>query len=312
MSRSLENKFSVITCTFNPDLPRLNRVIKAVEQMGFEQATEYLIVDNNSNPALAQLLHPATTFHIVSEPKQGLAHARLCGVEHSKGDWIVFMDDDNLPEPDYLNALQILIQEHPQVGIWGPGEISVEFESQPETWIRTYFMSAFQEKKQVKTEFGISSDWPSYFPAGSGMCVRKDVFIDYALKWQKGTYAVTGRKGLALSSGEDAQLIWNTTKNGIPVGSSPALKLTHLIPEKRTSLAYLKNLYFHLSQGYYTAKEQVFGWPAIAKEKPKSFTYIKKWLSCLRKTGFHPVHSQKIFQIEKEWLNGFPTNKNPK
>ena len=310
MNRSLENKFSVITCTYNPDLPRLKRVMKAVEEMGRGHAMEYLIVDNHSNPALANQFNESFAFYnIIPESKQGLAHARLTGVEHASGEWIVFMDDDNVPQIDYLNALQKIISENPQVGIWGPGEIEVEFEKEPELWVKKYFMSAFQQKKQISTEFGTSTEWPSYFPAGSGMCVRKDVFLDYALKWKNGAYAVTGRKGNTLSSGEDAQLIWNATKNGIPVGSSPLLKLTHLIPEKRTSLTYLKNLYFHLSQGYYQAKEQVFGWEAIENEKPRRFTYLKKWINCVVKTGFHFTHSQKVFQIEKEWLKGFPNHK---
>ena len=306
MSGFSKNSFSVITCTYNPEADRLKRVLSAVERMNKIIPFDYILVDNNSEPSVSSFINELPdNCKIIIEKNQGLAYARIKGVQETKGNWILFVDDDNLPDENYLIELDNIINKYPNVGIWGPGKITVEFEIQPPKWVSTYFLSAYQQKDLQDTFSGISENWPEYFPAGSGMCIRKDLFQDYAEKVESGLYSVTGRKGKALSSGEDAQIVWNSTRQYIPVGSCTSLNLIHIIPFTRTNVKYLRNLYFHLALGYYSAKSEVFGIESILKEKPSFVSYIKKGLFALQKAKFNFVTALKIYSIEKAWLDGY-------
>ncbi|MFN6038805.1 MAG: glycosyltransferase [Bacteroidota bacterium] len=306
MSEFSKNNFSVVTCTYNPDPDKIKRVLSAVKKINNKVSFDHILVDNNSEPPLSSIINELPdNCRVVVEKQQGLAYARLKGVQEAKGNWIVFIDDDNLPHEDYLIELEKIINEYPNVGVWGPGKITIEFEIQPPKWISNYFLTAYQQKDLQNTYSGISENWPEYFPAGSGMCIRKDLFNDYAKKLESGLYSVTGRKGNTLSSGEDAQIVWNCTHQGIPVGSSTSLKLIHIIPETRINLKYLRKLYFHLSIGYYYAKSEIFGVESILREEPRFISYIKKGLLALQKAKFNPATALKIYIIEKAWLDGY-------
>ena len=39
---------------------------------------------------------------VIPEERKGLTYARICGICQSKGDFVCFLDDDNVPEPDYI------------------------------------------------------------------------------------------------------------------------------------------------------------------------------------------------------------------
>ncbi len=73
-----------------------------------------------------------------------------------------------------------------------------------------------------------------------------------------GRYSLIGRNGNQLTSGEDTQMILLAIRNGFYVGSSPALKLKHIIPAIRANHDYLKRLAFGTSSCYDTCLIQVF------------------------------------------------------
>src|ERR1035437_9739406 len=56
-----------------------------------------------------------------------ITHARLRGIKESKGDLLVFVDDDNILAADYLEQSLKIADEFPKLGALG-GSIKGEFE----------------------------------------------------------------------------------------------------------------------------------------------------------------------------------------
>lgn len=70
---------------------------------------------------------------------RGTTHARNLGVTVTKGDAVVFLDDDLEPPPDFLEKLLEPLRALPEVG--GAGGVAVH--PRPPTWLRRAFLRVF-------------------------------------------------------------------------------------------------------------------------------------------------------------------------
>ena len=303
--------FSIITCTFNPDSKMLLRVISSVLNQETNSEYEFLIIDNNStndflnNSIIKKKIESSSKIRIIKEDKQGLVYARISGVTNSNGEVIVFVDDDNELNRNYLEGVRKLISEFPKVKAWGAGRINVDLFEGAESWVKKYMMSFYQQRDFSKTQFGNSAEWLDYYPVGSGLTIFKDSFRDYNVSFNTGQITSTGRKGDSLASGEDSQIIWTIIKNNEFVGSSPLLQLTHIIPRKRTTLEYLRKLNFNLSLSFFTSYKEIFNSDFKSLKKPNYKTFLGLFLKSLKSTHFNISDSLKIFQLNKMWYLGY-------
>ena len=100
---------SAIICTHNPREEFLKRALQALAVQTLDtQNWELIVIDNASTERLDKSLdlswHPDS--RVVRENELGLTPARLRGIRESKGDVLVFIDDDNVPEPDFLRSVE--------------------------------------------------------------------------------------------------------------------------------------------------------------------------------------------------------------
>lgn len=303
--------FSVIICTYNPDLRLIRRALASIVKQNTSLKYEVIIVNNNSSNGfdkdnfLLSLAASIPEYRIISEPKQGLVYARLQGVRQAKYETIVFVDDDNELESDYLEKLNSVKSEYPTVKVWGAGTIVPEFVDAAPDWVRTYMLDFYQNRSIKQTTFGRDKLWKDYFPVGSGMSVEKQVFNEYAKVYYEGGATAVGRKGDSLSSGEDAQIIWVAIKNGRDVGSSPLLRLTHLIPLKRTKRSYLEKLNYNLSVSHYMVFKEVFGKEMVSYGKIKLRNFIALFFSVLIQCKGNIVSACRVYNVRKMWYIGF-------
>jgi glycosyltransferase involved in cell wall biosynthesis len=100
--------FSVVVPTYNR-LGRLRDVIAALEQQAFpSDAYEVIVVSDGSTDgtdAYLETLRSAMRLQWLTQANRGPAAARNAGVQKAVGEFIVFIDDDVVPEPQ-------LLQEH--------------------------------------------------------------------------------------------------------------------------------------------------------------------------------------------------------
>ncbi len=129
-------KLSVVICTYNPVKVIFHKVLQSLcSQTLSQKEWELIIIDNKSNKPIKDSFDLSWHQHskIVVEQKAGLSYARLAGVNTARCSLIVFVDDDNLLEKDYLEQALKFHESHPHVGCFGGKSIPV-FESDPPTW----------------------------------------------------------------------------------------------------------------------------------------------------------------------------------
>jgi glycosyltransferase involved in cell wall biosynthesis len=233
---------SVALCTYNPKPQLLQRVIDSILiQLGFRENAEFIIVDNNSYPPVRELeINYPHSVRLVQEPKQGLTAAREAAIANVKGDIILFVDDDNILAPGYVDGvLEAFLDE--RLGLLG-GAIYPEYESPPPAWFLEFenliAIRRYPSSLRVRTTDFRHSD---FFPVGAGFAVRTALARAYADDCNAGT-RIEGRKGAALSSGEDIDLGLYVLSQGYFLLATGALRLEHVIPAFRCNEAYIKKL----------------------------------------------------------------------
>jgi glycosyltransferase involved in cell wall biosynthesis len=84
---------------------------------------EVIVVDNGSTDgsleAVEALAHPLV--RIAHEGQRGPGPARNCGIAEAQGEWIAFLDADDLWSPNHLEVLHALTLRHPGCALVGTG-----------------------------------------------------------------------------------------------------------------------------------------------------------------------------------------------
>ncbi len=286
---------SVVIPTHNPSLHRLKRVLNALKQQTFPPGLwELVIIDNASSDAGifdGLDLSWCVNKRIVREEKLGLAWARISGVKASKGDLLVFVDDDNVLMPDYLVHTSKIFSDKSKVGVIG-GKIVPEYEIEPPDWFSQTGISLaccdFGDKEIIstyRTSKNGKKEYPAEAPVGAGMAIRRVVVDMWAKKAEECPAAlILDRKGKSLGSGGDNDIIMTALDLGWLVGYFPELQLTHLIPKERLSVDYLARLNHDSSKSWIQVLDQhgINPWQRIPKgslflRQVKSFFFSKAW-----------------------------------
>ena len=125
---------SVIICTYNRER-FLYDALKHVATNDFPvEDYEIVLVNNNSTDSTENECQrfstnfPHVQFRYIMETMQGLSHARNRGIKESRGDILIFLDDDSFVKPDYLQNVQKQMDNYPEAMAFG-GKISPLFES---------------------------------------------------------------------------------------------------------------------------------------------------------------------------------------
>jgi glycosyltransferase involved in cell wall biosynthesis len=232
-------KLSVIICTRNPRPEYLARALAALRSQTVPLAHwELLLIDNGSGEPLAS--HIDLSWHPwgrhIREEELGLTPARLRGIAEAKGDLLVFVDDDNILQRDYLEAASRILGTHPYLGAFG-GSIEAEYEVEPDPRFRSLLPSlAIRGVTKAKwANFGLEA-----VPYGAGLCVTAKVAQTYAAKISGSEIRrCLGRRGGSLMGGEDLDLAMTSYGLGMGVGLFEELVVTHLIDKCRLSPQYL-------------------------------------------------------------------------
>ncbi len=268
-------RLSVVIPTHQPHAGRLARTLAALRAQTLPAADwETLLVDNASQPPVDASALPATAptaLRLVREPDLGLTAARRRGLHEARGEFVVFVDDDNVLAPDYLARVLEIFAAHPRLGAAG-GRSLPEFEQAPPAWMREFdgllACRDLGDTPQLATELRDArtgrNAYPHCAPLGAGMALRRTA-AEAWLSASAGT-TLTDRRGGALTSGGDNDISLTLLAHGWSVGYFPALVLTHLIPAGRTSAPYLARLNRGIARSWMQvlAKHDANPWPPIA------------------------------------------------
>jgi glycosyltransferase involved in cell wall biosynthesis len=237
-------ELSVILCTHNPRQDYLARVLEGLRLQSLPMSRwELIVVDSASLPPLAPGID--LSWHersrLVREEEAGHLRARVSGIQVAKGPLLVFVDDDNVLAPDYLDQALTIARDHPRLGVWGGSAIG-DYDKSPPAWFKPY--------EHVISVREITRDAWSNVPAmdepwviGAGMVVRKELAAPYAdLVISDSRRLLLGRKGSSIMGADDLDFILSICDQGFGRGVFQSLRLSHLIPASRCEPEYLWNL----------------------------------------------------------------------
>ena len=110
-------KVSVVVCTYNGE-----KIIKSLLDSLKKQTynnLEVIVVDDGSTDKTSEIVK-GYPFKLVKHKKnRGLADARNTGVENSKGEIIVFTDDDCIADKDWIKEIVNCYRKNPEVNAVG-------------------------------------------------------------------------------------------------------------------------------------------------------------------------------------------------
>lgn len=232
--------FTVAIPTYNgaTRLPAvLNRLQKQVNREGL--SWEIIVVDNNSQDNTAKLVCEYQAIWPLDRPlkyvcelNQGAAFARNRAVKEARGRFVGFLDDDNLPESDWVVNAYEFGQVHPKVGAYG-SQVIGKFEVEPP-----------KNFAKIAGFFGITNRGnmahcyelrQKMLPAGAGLVVRKQAWMENVPNRLVLNH-IGKEEGLA---SEDLEALLYIQKAGWEIWYNPEMVIYHDIPSWRLSKDYL-------------------------------------------------------------------------
>ena len=122
----VETLISICICTFKRPMMTGQLVEHIQQELDLPGPTELVVVDNDKDEGAREIVEKHSSDSIpvdyFVEPEQSISLARNKAVSEARGEWIAFIDDDELPEPDWLVNLYRCARLLDADAIFGPVE----------------------------------------------------------------------------------------------------------------------------------------------------------------------------------------------
>jgi glycosyltransferase involved in cell wall biosynthesis len=230
---------SVIICCYNS----ASRIRDTLYYLSKQQSEpdllwEIILVDNSSSDNTGEIaetfwkrMNSHVSLRVVYEKKPGLSVARQRGVAESNYKTIIFCDDDNHLESNYIAISNRLIHNNAEIGIVGAW-VKPKLPFNPGPWIRDFYPALAIGKQADEAGF---VKWIY----GAGMVIKKEIFQELASKGINSM--LSDRVGVKQTSGGDAEICILASFIGYKILFSPELQLHHAIsPNRLSKSAFIK------------------------------------------------------------------------
>lgn len=252
-------------------------------QQAPSECFEVVVVDNNStdetarvveeSPAVAGLRRRGVDVRVVHEARQGLLFARLCGVLSARREVICFLDDDNVPEPNFV-ADGLAHFEDAGVGVV-VSRLYPRYETPPPPSIsrREHLLAINHRLGDALIDFGAEATLAPTI--GAGLWMRRAAFLE-AVPWRTPERLMPDRLGTRLLSGGDIEFGYLLGKAGHRRLYAPSLKVWHVIPRSRFETRYFLRLIVGVVRSEQTLAARYLGRRAGG---------VARWMACARLLG---------------------------
>lgn len=228
---------SVVICTYNRDAYILSALNSLVNQTLARDCFEVVLVNNNSTDSTASLCEhfaenlPDFRYRYFLEINQGLSYARNRGINESVGTVIVFMDDDAVAEPDYLQNLHDFFVQYPDAAACG-GRIYPDFETRRPRWM-SHFLVPLTSSLDMGDKVRLFKQ--RSYPIGANMAFKRPIFDRF------GVFNIAlGRKGANLVGAEEKDFFYRIMSEGLKVYYVPDAIVHHHVPDSRLTFSFFK------------------------------------------------------------------------
>ena len=253
--KSSEIEFSVAICT----LDRKKYLMKAVDAV-LKQIVSFpkgilIVVNNGSSDGTEEYLNNLTKTRkniiIVSENRRGLYYARARAIDLVHGEFLIFLDDDAVPQLGWLEGMLNELMTAPDIGAVGCAVDPLWEEPRPK-WLSEKFAESLPIT--LKSHDGRETYFPC-FPAGISIGFRVNECLKLYVGSERRTDYPLGRTETesnfscnALMGGEDTDICEIYARNNFRVLFINHARVWHHITKQRVEKAWFYRKY--LGDGY--------------------------------------------------------------
>lgn len=250
----------VVICTYN-NAALLDRALQhlASQRVAPQWRWQVTVIDNNCTDDTSVRVDEHIRAGLVPglrrlvETEQGLTAARLRGLSETSADWIAFVDDDCLLDPNWIDEAVRFTLEGPPCGGFG-GHVEVAWDAEPPPGLETYG-TLFAEQylgERPRESFSL---------VGAGMVLHRQALAESG--WPERPL-LGDRIGKRLTACGDLEIALRIRNAGYPLWYQPACHLQHVMPAHRTELPHLLPLASGLGAGLVLTAAMTstgrFGW----------------------------------------------------
>jgi|APCry1669189204_1035204.scaffolds.fasta_scaffold10584_1 glycosyltransferase involved in cell wall biosynthesis len=302
-------KSSIIIPTFNRSFSLRNTIESLLNSKSSPHNYEIIIVDNASTDSTKQLaesiirLNPQQDIRYYYEPIPGSLSARHKGALESKGDILIFIDDDIVAASEWLEAI-IETFNDPAVHLVG-GKSLPMFDSQPPEWLEAFW---FRE---------MGRNWCAYLSIldfGDQLAEIDPIYVwslNYAIRRETlfelgGFHPDYVPKPFEQYQGDgETGLAWKVQAKGLKIMYQPRALVHHIIPDQRLTIEYFeKRMFFGgIFDSYTTIRRNQgmkFNW-----KMQEPFPQIKRTVNRVVGKLSGDPHAQIKQRVRGAWLEGY-------
>lgn len=265
---------TICICTYRRPV-LLDRLLRHAQDLrhGSGLVLDIVVVDNDDMPTAKEIVErhrsagklPILYLH---EARKSISLARNLAVAAAKGDYIAFIDDDEFPEPGWIEAHMQCLEDWPVDGVLGP--VIPYFEDPPPSWI---LKGKLAERPRHATGTSIGQE---DMRTGNAV-LRRSLFHEdrypFALKW-----GITG--------GGDTDFFERMVKRGRKFVWCDEGRVFETIPPERLRVSYY--LKRGLLRGYVNSRKA----PAVSLDTAKSIAASLVYTAVL---PFLPLFGMRVF-----------------
>ena len=232
---------TVALCTHN-HAERLQRTLTDLGKLAYpSRPWEIIIVDNGCTDGTPGLLadtawRPANVpVRIVQEENLGLSNARNRALKVARGKYLVFIDDDETPAPQWLVSYERDMLLYTPDALGGPIEVIFEYGDRP-PWLQDELLGFLGHLDHGEGRW-LTDPATTFY--GGNFAIRKDIFN------QVGEFdSELGRKGRINTGGEDTEFYRRLIDNGCSVRWVSEATIFHRIRANKLRRNYFLELHY--------------------------------------------------------------------
>ncbi|CAE6736099.1 glycosyltransferase family 2 protein [Candidatus Nitrotoga fabula] len=248
----------VCICTHNPRMDILSLTISGLANQNVKpEVFRVILIDNHCIPPLSEsillpLIHLGIPTLLIREPKLGLQHARIAAIRNTTSEWVLWLDDDNEPTPNFIQVGLDFIHLHPEIGCFG-GKLLLPEGANYDRWLAPFLPYLGIKNPGEELKITQVDQWTDAEPPGASAWVHRKVLNRFL---QNSSMNVkffkldrNGKNGLA--SCGDSMMMRGAVRLGLSCAYVPALKIFHHIDlVRRSKFFYLIRLMYEYGKSH--------------------------------------------------------------
>ena len=200
------------------------------------QGVELLVVDNDPAASAQPTVegYGRADIRYVHEPKPGVVQARNRAVRDSAGDYLAFIDDDEVARPGWIDALL----RHVEMGVAASfGMVVPRYLGEVAPGLQGLLDDLYTRDLRQAQDADVSDRW-IHVGTGNSLFHKTRCFLE--------AEAFSAR--LNGTGGEDVWLVRSLVERGLKLHWNPAAIVEEQIPADRSTLAYVSSRKFRHGQ----------------------------------------------------------------